>query len=148
MRRLLILGLIITLSCSKRDNESSNTQSDKESFTNDIRFNTVDIDTLILKRLVLTNDMLLDIFEIELRDKQNSERIDRMIKSNSNRLRIYNSSEFKIKEDNRCDGYRHLLISKNRNLHGIDLEPYQGLYLLIVDPNDKTIVTEKIEENH
>jgi hypothetical protein len=90
--------------------------------------------------------MLLDIFEIELWDKQDSERINRMIKSDSNRLRIYNSYEFKIKEDNRCDGYRHLLISKNRNLNGLDLEPYQGLYFLIVDPNDKIIVTEKIEE--
>jgi hypothetical protein len=146
MRRLLTLGLIITLSCTKRDNELSNTQSDKESFTNDIRFNTVDLDTLMLKRLILTNDRLLDIFKIELRDKQKSERINKIIKSDSNRLRIYKSSEFKIKEDKRCDGYRHLLISKNRNLNGIDFELYQGLYFLIIDPNDKIIVTEKMEE--
>jgi hypothetical protein len=146
MRGLLTLGLMITLSCCKRDKELSNTQSDKESFINDIRFNTVDLDTLMLKRLVLTNDRLLGIFKIELQDKQKSERNNKIIKRDSNRLRVYNSSEFKIMEDKRCDSYRHLLISKNRNLVGIDLEPYQGLYFLIIDPNDKIIVTEKMEE--
>ncbi len=72
MRGLIILGLVITVSCSKQDNDLSNTQSEKELLTDDIRFNTTGLDTLTLKRLVLTNDKLLDIFVVELQDKQNS----------------------------------------------------------------------------
>lgn len=146
MRILIVIGLIIILSCSKQGKELINNQREKELLANGIKFNTVDFDTLVLKRIILTNDKLLNILKIELQDNQKSERINKIIQSDSNRLRLYNSSEFKIKEDKTCNGYRHLLISKSRNQNGFDLEPYEGLYLLIIDPNDKTVLTEKLEE--
>jgi hypothetical protein len=145
MRRLLFIGLVLIISCTKQDNVSSE-QSSNATLTHDIKFNTVEFDTLTLKQLIIHNDKLLDIFKIELQDKGKTEEINRIIQSDSNRIKLYRSCEFKITNDKACGGYRHLLISKERNQKGFDLERYKSLFLVIVDPYDSVIVTEKLAE--
>ncbi|NOS93768.1 MAG: hypothetical protein HOP30_17755 [Cyclobacteriaceae bacterium] len=138
MKLLLILVLFITLSCSKAQKE--------ESITNEIQWSTIDLDTLMLKEFILKNDRLLDLFTIELQDTQKAELINKTVKSDSNRLKLYNASKFKVRHDKRCNGYRHLIISKQRNQKGVDLEPYHGLFYLIIHPNNKVVCTQKLEE--
>jgi hypothetical protein len=147
MKSLLFICLIITVSCVKKEESSSIGKSDATLLKNDrIKFNTLDFDTGALKQLIIKNDKLLGILKIELSDKERAKKINSIVGSDSHRLRAYESSIFKITSDRKCNGYRHLLISKSRNDKNLDLEPYNGLFLLIIDPNDNIMLTEKLEE--
>jgi hypothetical protein len=145
MRGLLFIGMILTLSCSNRDNGQVNGKSDSP-LESDLKFNTVDFDSLLLKQFVFNNDKLLDISQIELSDKSKTDKFNAIIKSDSNKLKLFKASKFKIKNDNKCNGYRHLYIIKEREVNSFDLEPYYALFLVIIDPSDKTILTKKLEE--
>jgi len=145
MRGLLIIGLIL-ISCSKQDNVSNGEQTSNSLLGNKIKFNTVDFDSLTFRELVYHNDKLLNIFTVKTGDKKRDDKFNSILQSDTFRLIAYNSCKFKITADKKCNDYRHLYITKERNNDGIDLEPYTALYLVIIDPNAKTIVTEKLEE--
>ena len=138
MKKLLVIGLILTTSCSRVDRGSSDEAWTKGSSATD---------TIKLRNLVISNDKLLGIINVQLKDSQRSERINNMIQSDSGRLQIYNQSRFRITADKRCGDYRHLLISKERNLKGFDMEPYKALFLVIIDSSHSVLATEKLKEN-
>lgn len=145
MRRALIILVFFSLSCNRQIDDSKVEQVNT-ALSNNIPFSTVELDTIALQQFIIRNDKLLDIFRIELKDKEKAERINDLIQSDSNRMSLYKTCKFQVKEDKRCKGYRHLIISKERQQKGYDLEPYKGLFLIIVDPFDKVILTEKLEE--
>lgn len=145
MRGLLIIGLIL-MSCSKQDNVSNGGQTSNSFSRNKIKFNTVDFDSLTFKELIYQNDKLLNIFMAKTGDKKRDDKFNSILQSDTFRLMAYNSCRFKITDDKKCNNYRHLYIAKERNDVGIDLEPYIALYLVIIDPDDRIIVTEKLEE--
>lgn len=146
MKKLLVIGLILTTSCSRVDRGSSDEGRMKEQVKSDTS-GFAAVDRIMFKNLVISNDKLLGILNVQLNDRKKSERINKMIQSDSNRLEIYNLSRFTIKADKRCGNYRHLLISKERNVKDLDIEPYRGLFLVIVDSRYNVLATEKLEES-
>lgn len=141
MRGLLFIGLILIVSCSKQDSVSNDRKT-----TSNIKFNEVVFDSSALREIVFRNDKLLNIFKVETGNKEQADKFNAIMQSDTFRLMSYNSCKFKIMGDQKCNNYRHLLILKERNTPDIDLEPYSALYLIIIDPNDKTILTERLEE--
>jgi hypothetical protein len=146
MKQLLIIGLMLSISCAK-PKSYSNEQFNNEKLSNQTGMDTMDFDSLTLKAIIMDNNKILGIPIIRLEDKQKAEAINNKLQSKSYKISIYNSYDFKIQANKKCNNYNHLIISKKElNRDGYYQESYKSLYLLIIDSSNKVVDTEKLEE--
>jgi hypothetical protein len=90
---------------------------------------------------------VLDIPIIKSEDKPLERSMNEKLQSPLNKKWIYNQFEFKIESSNKCGKYQHIRISKKgRNTYDLRDKTYRSLFLLIIDPTNKVVSTEKLEE--
>lgn len=139
MKVHLIALLLLTIACSRQGNVSK-TDGGKNVVLSD----TVALpsDPLTVKEAALNSDERFLPPGVDLPEK-----LDKITKGDSYQLIRYKACTFTIVDDKKCNGYRHLLISKERDRGQVYLEPYKALYLAIINPENKIVATEMLEES-
>lgn len=118
MKKLLSIVFFLVVACSQQDSVPEDEREKNEPPANTTAFKAIPFDSLTLKQLVLHNDKLLGFPGTDLGD-----RFDKITQDDYYRLSLYKACNFTVMYDKKCNGYRHLLISKEKDRDQVYLEP-------------------------